>query len=346
METVTAPLETMCVPIFAGSGELRFETRPIPHPVAADDVVVAVKACGICGTDLNILAVPPAHKARPGIILGHEGVGAVAEMGPEVRGLQPGDRVMVAPRIPCGRCAYCRRGLVNQCDDYQSVGTSLDGALAPYLRVPEYALYKVPPSVSDDDALLFEPLSCVVGAVARVPARPGDRVAIIGAGPMGMLFAMMFRALGAGQIFVADVAPYRLEQAQCFGVDVVINPTESPLKEAILNHTAIGCDVVVDTVGNQIAAAVDIVRRGGYIILFGLRPHDKPTVSQYAITRYDLTVVGTFVGLNPFMQTVQLLESGIIHPGKLITHRLPLSALAEGIALMRSGQAMKIAIEM
>jgi threonine dehydrogenase-like Zn-dependent dehydrogenase len=346
METITAPPETMYVPFFAGPGELRFETRPIPHPAAADDVMVAVKACGICGTDLNILAVPPAHKARPGIILGHEGVGVVAEIGPEVRGLQPGDRVVVAPRLPCGRCAYCRRGLVNQCDDYLSVGTSLDGALAPYLRVPERALYPISAAVAEDDALFFEPLSCVVGALARVPVRPGDRVAIIGGGPMGALFALVYRALGAGLVLMADVVPYRLEQARRLGADVAVNSAAESLKAVALAHTGIGCDVVVDAVGNQLPTAIEITRRGGHVILFGLRPNDRPVVSQYIITRYDLTVIGAFVGLHPFEQTLQFLESGAIHPGNLITHRLPLSALAEGVALMRSGQAMKVAIRM
>ena len=147
----------MLVPVFVGEGQLLYQERPVPHPVALDDVLVGIGGCGICGTDLNILAMPPAHKARPGIVLGHEAVGTVLEVGAGVRGLQPGDRVVVAPRLTCGRCRYCRRGLVNQCEDYESVGTNRDGALAPYLRVPERALYKISKHVSDDDAVLFEP---------------------------------------------------------------------------------------------------------------------------------------------------------------------------------------------
>ncbi len=344
------PLETlpshMHVPVFAGGGELVYEDRPVPRPQADDDVLVAVSACGICGTDLNILAVPPAHKARPGIIIGHEAVGTVVEAGSAVRGLQLGDRVVIAPRITCGRCVYCTRGLANQCEDYQSVGTSIDGALAPFVRVPERALHRISSTVPEDDALFFEPLSCVVGALARVPVRPGNRVAVIGGGPMGALFAMVFRAMGAGLVLVADVAPFRLEQARRLGADVVVDPAKESLKDVVLAHTGIGCDIVVDAVGNQLATAIELTRRAGHIILFGLRPLDRPAISQYAITRYDLTVVGAFVGLYPFGQTLQLLESGTLHPGALITHRLPLSALAEGISLMRSGQAMKVAIRM
>jgi threonine dehydrogenase-like Zn-dependent dehydrogenase len=336
----------MRVPVFAGEGRLVYEERLVPRPLAPDDVVLSVRACGICGTDLNILATPPAHKARPGIVLGHEAVGAVVETGPAVRRVQAGDRVVIAPRLTCGQCRYCRRGLDNQCEDYQTIGTSLDGAFAPYLRAPERALYQIGPNVADDDAVFFEPLSCVVGALARMPVQPGDRVAIIGAGPMGALFALVCQAMGAGLVIMADVSPCRLDQARSSGADVAINPAETPLKDAVLQHTGIGCDLVIDAVGNQIDQAISLARRGGRVILFGLRAHDRPTVHQYTITRNDLTLAGAFVGLNPFAQTIQLLASGKVHPARVITHRLGLESLLHGVDLMRSGQAVKVVIEM
>ena len=336
----------MHVPVFAGEGKLVYEDRSVPRPEQPDDVLVAIQACGICGTDLNILAVPPAHKANLGTILGHEGVGTVVETGAGVRDLQPGDRVVIAPRLTCGRCYYCRLGLDNQCEDYQTVGTTIDGAFAPYLRISERGLYKISPHVADDDAVFFEPLSCAVGAVARVPFQAGDRVAIIGAGPMGALFAQLYRAQGAGQIIMADVVPYRLEYARRLGVDLALNPQDGPLPEAVREHTGVGCDIVVDAVGNQIDTAIRLARRGGHVILFGLRPHDQPAVNQYTITRYDLTIHGSFVGLRPFVQTLHLLESGVMHPAELITHWLPLSRAAEGVELMRSAAAMKVVLKM
>ena len=336
---------TMRVPVFAGEGRLVYEDRPIPRPQQPGGVLIAVHACGICGTDLNILAVPPAHKANPGTILGHEGVGTVVETGPGVKNLSPGDRVVIAPRLTCGDCRYCRLGLHNQCENYKTIGTTLDGAFAPYLCVSERALYKISPQVAEEDAIFFEPLSCVVGAVARAPIRPGAQVAIIGAGPMGALFAMVYRLQGAGKIIMADVVPYRLEYARQIGADSVLNAKEVSLPEAIMEQTGIGCDTVVDAVGNQLGTAIRLVRRGGQVVLFGLRPHENPTVNQYTITRYDLTIVGSFVGLNPFMQTIQLLESDILHPARLITHHLPLSEVMKGVELMRSGEAMKVVIK-
>ncbi len=336
----------MVVPIFRGEGRISYERRPRPTVDASDDVVVQVEACGICGTDLNILSVPPAHKATPGIIIGHEGVGIVAEVGSGVSGLQPGDRVVIANRLTCGRCAYCRRGLDNQCTDYQTIGTTLDGAFAPYLRAPARALWKIAPSVPRDDAALFEPLACAVGSVKRVPFQVGDNVAIIGAGPMGMLFALLYRALGAGAVFLVDIAPYRLDFALAMGMEAALDAARVDVPAEVKRLTGLGADIVVDAVGNQVGQAVKLARRGGQVILFGLRPHDNPPVNQYTITRYDLTVHGTFVGLHPFAQTIQLLESGRVRPSVLVTHRLPLADLERGVELMRSQQAMKVLIDL
>jgi threonine dehydrogenase-like Zn-dependent dehydrogenase len=335
----------MYVPIFKGEGRLEYEERPVPQIKDPTDVLVKIEACGICGTDLNILAVPAAHKATPNIIIGHEGVGVVEAVGCDVSGLIPDDRVVIAPRLTCGQCRYCRRGLDNQCTNYRTIGTTIDGAFAPYLRAPQSALYKISAAVPGDDAALFEPLSCVVGAVARAPIQAGDKVTIIGAGPMGLLFALMYRLMGAGKIIVADVSPYRLNFAQQVGVDYALNPTETDLPQAVHDLTELGADVVVDAVGNQMGVAIRLARRGGQAVLFGLRAHDNPAVNQYTITRNDLTVHGAFVGLNPFEQTIQLLESRRLQPSVLITHHLLLSELAQGIELMRSGRGMKVLVE-
>src|SRR5688572_21274754 len=158
-------MKLMYVPVFKGEGRLDYEERPIPNLEQPTDVLVKIKACGICGTDLNILAVPPAHKATSGIIIGHEGVGVVEAVGSGVTTLHPGDRVVIAPRLTCGQCPYCRRGLDNQCTNYQTIGTSVDGAFAPYLRAQQQALFKVSANVPRDEAVLFEPLSCVMGSV-------------------------------------------------------------------------------------------------------------------------------------------------------------------------------------
>jgi threonine dehydrogenase-like Zn-dependent dehydrogenase len=331
--------------VFQGEGRLPILERSIPQLRCPDDVLLRIEACGICGTDLNILATPPAHRAPPGIILGHEGVGIVERIGPAVTSLQQGDRVVIANRLTCGQCDYCRRGLDNQCTNYQTIGTTVDGAFAPYLVAPGRALWKIDPRVPRDDAALFEPLACVVGAIKRAPIQAGDQVAIIGGGPMGLLFALVYRLLGAGRVIVLDVAPYRLAFARTLGFDA-LDAAPGDAAAAVKALTGLGADLAVDAVGNQLGEAVKLVRRGGQIVLFGLRAHDNPLVNQYTITRYDLTVHGAFVGLHPFAQTIQLLESRRIQPSVLVTHHLPLDRLPEGVELMRTQQAMKVLIEM
>jgi threonine dehydrogenase-like Zn-dependent dehydrogenase len=185
----------------------------------------------------------------------------------------------------------------------------------------------------------------VVGSVKRAPIEAGDNVVVIGAGPMGMLFAQMYRILGAGRVIVVDISPYRLGFAQELGLDAALNPSEVDLAQAVRDLTGLGADVVVDAVGNQLGSALKLARRGGQVVLFGLRPHDTPAINQYTITRYDLTLHGTFVGLHPFEQTIALLESTRLQPSQLITHKVPLAELAHGVALMRSGEAMKVIVE-
>jgi threonine dehydrogenase-like Zn-dependent dehydrogenase len=141
------------------------------------------------------------------------------------------------------------------------------------------------------------------------------------------------------------VSPYRLAFARAIGVDLTVDVRAEDLRQAVHDATGLGADVVVDAVGNQLGTAIGCARRGGQVVLFGLRPHDLPAVSQYAITRHDLTVHGAFVGLHPFAQTIRLLESRRVQPSALVTHRLPLAELAEGVRLMREQQAIKVIIE-
>lgn len=334
----------MRAPVFKGQGQVVYEELPDPVIANDNDVIVDPIACGICGTDLNILAVPSAHSGKSNIIIGHEAVGIVRQVGAAVDLVQPGARVAIAPRITCGTCEYCRMGLNNQCTNYTTVGTTRNGAFAPRMVLPQSALYALSDDLPLDDALFFEPLSCAVGAVRRVPFAAGASVLIIGGGPMGMLFALLYRSMGARQIWVADVSPPRLAFCAQHAIAEPIDVREADAEATIRAHSPLGADIVVDAVGNQIATALKCVRRAGNIILFGLRAHDTQEVQQYAITRYDVTLHGVFVGLNPFVDTIHMLEAGVVKPSLLITHTLPLEQLTEGVELMRSAKAMKVKI--
>ena len=335
----------MRAPLFKGEGILCYEDIPDPVITNDDDVIVSPIACGICGTDLNIMAVPSAHSGKTDIVIGHEAVGIATQVGKAVTGVKEGDRVVIAPRITCGKCTYCLMGLNNQCTDYTTVGTTRNGAFAPRVLLPQRALYTISNTLPVDDALFFEPLSCAVGAIQRAPFMIGHAVLIIGGGPMGMLFALLYRAMGARIVWVADISEKRLAFCNTNAIAQTINVNNECAAEVIKRDAPLGADLVIDAVGNQIESALPCVRRAGHIILFGLRAHDRPRVSQYAITRHDITIHGVFVGLNPFIDTLNILESKLITPSVLITHHLPLEQLSEGVRLMRAAEAMKVKID-
>ena len=343
--TISLSNGTMHVPVFKGEGVIEFEDRPVPAIKGSTDILVRVKLCGLCGTDLNILSIPPAHKATLNIILGHEATGTVEKTGEEVKELKEGDKVVIAPRITCSQCNYCVKGIENQCENYRTMGTTIDGALAPYAVAPEKNLFRISDRVSDDDSVFFEPLSCVVGSTVRAPLEAGGSVAVIGAGPIGLLFAQTYRALGAGKVIVCDNSDHRRAFAKNADVGTVLNANMDDLPEAVKEITGLGADLVVDAVGNQMATAIELARRAGQIILFGLRPHEETSISQYTITRNDLTVVGSFVGLNPFEKTIEFLEKGIVKPSEFISHRVGLLDLPEALTYMHSGEAVKVVVE-
>jgi len=334
---------TMLAAVFEGEGRLSLKQVPVPTVQRPDDVLLQVEGAGICGTDVHILEVPPGHPATPGAILGHEYVGKVLAVGAGVKNLRPGDRVVVAPNLYCGLCVYCRAGRPNQCQDFTTLGIYLNGGFAKYNVAPERACYQIKPDLPTDEAAFTELLSCVIGGTERVRLQPGESVAVLGAGPVGLMFALAFQAAGAGQVIVTDVSPYRLEFARRIGVDAALD-ARGDIVTAIRNLTNGGADVVVDAVGALFPQAVPVATKGGKIVLFGMNQQARPTVSQYDITRNELTIYGTFIGINTFPVAIKMLESGALKPSVLISHRLPLARITEGIDLLRRGEAIKVVV--
>jgi len=335
--------QTMLAAVFEGEGKLALKQMPVPRVSAPEDVLLQVEGAGICGTDVHILEVPPGHPATPGAILGHEYVAHVLEVGKGVSHFAPGDRVVVAPNLYCGLCSACQAGRPNQCEDFTTLGIYLNGGFAKYSLAPERALFHLAEHVPLQDAVFTELLSCVVGGTSKVRLQPGETAAILGAGPVGLMFALFFQAAGAGHIVLSDVAPYRLKLAADAGFDVV-NVKEQDATAYIRARTKGGADVVVDAVGALFGQAIEVAAVGGKIVLFGMNQQARPAISQYDITRKELTVYGTFIGINTFPTTIKMLESGVIKPSVFLTHQLPLADIEKGFAAMRAGEAIKVLI--
>lgn len=325
--------------VFQAPGSLAILERPEPEPRKPGEVLLRVEACGICGTDLHILAVPPGHPANEGVILGHEFIGWVEDPGDSH--LEPGQRVAVAANISCGHCAYCQRGRPNQCLNWTTLGIYLDGGLAPYVVAPAANLYPLAAGLPTATAVWAEVLSTVVACTEKLRAQPGEQTLVLGAGPVGVLFGLVFRAAGA-EVIITDVQPFRLEMARRAGLDRAVSADR--LAEAVHDLYPLGADVVVDAVGSLFPTAVELAARGGRIGLFGMDSTKHPPVSQYHVTRHELTVLGSYVGAHSFPAAIRMLESGVVEPSPLVTHDLPLEELPQGIEAARRGEAMKVIV--
>lgn len=334
----------MLAGVFVREGVLEVKSRPMPTLPEQDWVLIEMEGCGVCGTDLHILSTPPAVAATPGVILGHEVVGKVIEIGSAVATIKLGDRVTVAANLTCGLCRYCKAGKPLHCENWTTLGIHKDGGFAGYMAAPERALHQVSKALPFETAVWIEPLSCVVNCTDRAAIQPGQTAVVIGAGPIGILQGMMFKAAGA-KVIISDLAPYRLAVARQAGLDVIVNiKTDSLAKVVKAETNGWGAEVVVDAVGNQFAAAPELAAKQGQIALFGVNEKALPPVSQYLITRNELTVFGSYVGENTFPRAIQILESGAIKPAVMNSMILPLPDIIKGINAARQGEAVKVIV--
>jgi len=333
---------SMLAGVFEGEGKLTLKQVPIPQIEREDQVLLEVEAVSICGTDVHIVAVPPGYIATPGTILGHELVGTVAEKGAAVDYLEIGDRVVVNPNDYCGVCTYCRKNLPNECENIVALGIHADGAFAKYCRVSGKVAYPISKAVPREQAACAEPLACVINGTQKVRLQPGETAAVIGAGPIGLIMAMMLKASGAAKVIIAEKAPYRVEYARNMGIGRVVKVDEEDLKQVVMEETGIGADVVADVTGSQLPTAIDLARKGGKVLVFGVNTNAVAHFPQSEITFKELQVLGTWLANATFPKAVDVLESGVLDMGALVTDTIPLKEVHSGIERLAKGEAEKI----
>lgn len=337
--------EMMDAVVFSAIGKYEVTKRPIPVIEYGDQVLAKILAASICGSDIHILNDPPGINANPGIILGHECIAEVVEIGSRVTAFQPGDHVIIDNNLPCGTCRFCKEGKNNLCMNMTSMGVHVDGVFSQYAIFPQSAAFKISKDILIDDAIFAEPLNCVMGAMKKLKIMPGDTVLILGGGPIGLYFTAIMKACGAGTVLVSEVSPLRANHAITNGADRVINPRNEDLVQAVLDNTdGLGADIVIDAVGVLFPEALTTVKSGGAILLFGMNAQAKQTISQYDITAHGITVYGNFIGHNTLCNVANLLESKRIDFKSMITHRLPLVKFGEGLEAMRKGEALEVVL--
>ncbi|MDE7220318.1 MAG: alcohol dehydrogenase catalytic domain-containing protein [Oscillospiraceae bacterium] len=337
-------MENMKAAVFEGVGKLVIKEVPVPKITRPDQVLIEVEACSICGTDVHITANPPGYIATPNTILGHEFCGIIREKGSQVDQVDIGDRVVVNPNNYCGKCAYCRKNLPNQCEHIEALGIDYDGAFAKYCVVSDKVAYKISKDIDPAIAACAEPLACAVNGLNKVDVKPGDSAVVIGSGPIGLMIAMLLHKSGIDKLYLLETAAKRVEFAKGLGIAKVINPIEEDAKGMIAHETGIGADFVFDVTGSQIVTSVDLARKGGTVVLFGVNKQARREIAQCEITTKELRVQGTWLANATFPQAVKIIESKAIDLRALITDEIGLDQLHTGLESLARGEGIKIIV--
>jgi L-iditol 2-dehydrogenase len=304
-------------------GEIQIEDLPVPNPGPAE-VLVKIKSVGICGSDLHYYTHGKigAYIVEKPIILGHEASGEVVAVGKDVTRLKVGDRVAVEPGIPCRKCEFCKTGRYNLCPDVAFMATPpYDGAFTEYIVSPEDFTFKIPDTMSYNEAALMEPLAVGVYAAERAMVKPGMTAAVLGLGPIGMVVAQAAKAYGASRVVGTDVVDYRLNQAESFAVDKALHAKNEALEDQIGADLGGRPDIVFETSGNggSIALTTSLVKTGGTVVMIGMSPEDFIPINHGQISGKELTVLGIFRYANMYPKAIELVKSGVIDVKSLVT---------------------------
>ena len=308
--------------------------KEVPEPpIGPEDVLIRVKACAICGSDVHGMDGSTGRRIPP-VIMGHEAAGVIAEVGANVAGWQKGDPVTFDSTIHCGKCYFCRRGLTNLCDNRRVLGVSCDeyrrnGAFVEYIAVPQHILYRLPAGLSFEQAAMVEPLSVAFHAVERTPISLNDTAVVVGAGMIGSLVIQALRVAGCGHIIAVDINEARLELARKLGADEALNSDSVGAVDRVLKCTANhGADVAFEVVGitPTLQLSIECLRKGGALTLVGNVAPTAELPLQSVVTR-ELTLNGSCASRGEYPACMDMIARGAINVDALVSAVAP---LAEG----------------
>jgi L-iditol 2-dehydrogenase len=345
--------ETMRAAFLVGPCELQVRRVPVPA-VPHDGLLLRVEACGVCGSDLRRWKEGP--PVPEGVVPGHEVAGVVEQVGPEASGFEPGDRLAVAPDIHCGRCYYCRRGLYNLCDELHFLGITpgYPGGLADKMALSGEVLtygvvHRMPEGLTAVEGTLAEPASSVLATHHKAGTSLGDTVLVIGAGPIGCLHIAIAKARGA-RVIVSQRSPQRRAMARRFEPEAAIDPSREDLVARVRELTGgLGVDMAIcaNPVAATQAQAVECVRKGGRVVLFGGLPKAQPmtTLDSNRIHYGEIEVVGAF-SYHPTFHELALdaLRRKLIPADLLVSHTFALEQVGQAFETAASGEGLKVVV--
>lgn len=335
-------------------GPQKIEVVELPKPIPGEkDILIRVKAVGLCGTDLELLRgempyIQQGFTTYP-IIPGHEWSGIIEETGDEVKEFIPGDRVTGDVSIGCGECDYCKKGRFNLCANRYEVGSyrNKDGAYAEYILMPAKHVYKLPENVTLEEAALCEPAATAAYSVVKSGVGFGDTVLTIGDGPIGQLSMQCAKAVGAGKVILVGSWPEKMQIALNTGADQVISYRNEDVVKKVLDITnGKGVDVVIENSGNPeaIEQSIKSVKMGGKIVLVSIYGKGKVPVDIDSVIINDVDIYGVLASPNTFAGTLALMGAGKINVKPLITHQFPLEEIKKAIQLVYERKEFRIKI--
>ena len=332
--------------------KLELEDVPVPKPENVGEVRVRIKSCGVCATDYKAIKGIRRNITFPSI-QGHEPSGVVEEIGPGVRGLKPGDEVIIQPLGHCGICRNCRSGNTHYCENAFVTGGDgppdvRDGAFAEYVVTQEGSLFAKPAGVSFDAAAVTEPLAGAwKGVIRHSETQIGEDVVVIGVGSIGLLCLMVAKAAGAARAIAIDTSDYALRNALSLGATHAVNPSKEDAKARVYEIIPGGPDLVVEAAGpiEAVRLMVDLRRRGTRWNVFGITTHEKfeldGGLTHFLEGRMDASFGTTTLAMT---RAIRLMETGLVDTERIISHRFPLTRVHEALEVMASPEHNKIII--
>lgn len=321
--------------VFYGKHDMRVEESPIPK-VGAEDVLIQVKACGICGTDVHIYEGDKgAAEVTPPTILGHEFSGVVAEVGSAVTNVKVGDRVCIDPNCYCGKCDFCRNGIAHYCTDMIGYGTTVNGGFAEYCSVNQRQVYKLGDHTTFEQGAMTEPVACCLHGMDMCNIHPGSSVVIIGGGMIGLLMLQLARLAGAARTALLEPVASKREVAKKLGADICIDPIHEDVKAALAAAGMTWVNTVIECVGrtSTIEQAIDIVGNKGTVMMFGLtKPDDTISLKPFEVFQKEIELKASYI--NPYTQkrALELIDSGRLDVSSMVYAVESLDNLAEILA--------------
>jgi L-iditol 2-dehydrogenase len=338
---------------FQGPGKAELTELPDPRP-GPGEILLRVDANTVCGTDLRIMRGEKSKGVRPGVVLGHEASGTIAELGDGVEGYEVGQLCGVSPIFACGICRYCQGGLQNLCDQAQVVGYDVDGGLGEWMVIPASGvragrLVPAPAGLPAEQLSLAEPLACCLNGLDQYRVDVGDVVVVLGAGPIGLFHLQLAVIAGARSVIVSDPSESRRKVAAELGAHITVDPTSDDLAATVADVTdGFGANVAVVCIGRPqlVNDGLNLVGKRGRVSVFaGLADKGWAEIEANLIHYKEISLIGAAnSGTADYERAVELISSGRIDAARMVTHRFPLDQAVEAIEAVAGGDGIKIAV--